>query len=139
MKMRVFDTKYIKNRDDTISGELTATVSFCLADSRVERRCWLNFQCRGVLLVWMIGQGLICACSRCGCGIIGHFFLSSIFSLSFSLSLGDGPIQTEILSERAVKPKTTNQPIILSCCNPILVMQRSPSSSSITLSSSSYF
>ena len=29
---------------------------------------------------------------------------------SFSLSLGDGPIQTEILSQRAVKPKSTNQP-----------------------------
>ena len=38
-------------------------------------------------------------------------FLSSIISLSFSLSLGDGPIKTEILSQRAVKPKTTNQPI----------------------------
>ena len=31
-----------------------------------------------------------CACSRCGWGLFGHFFLSSIFS--FSLSLGDGPI-----------------------------------------------
>ena len=40
--------------------------------------------------------------------LIYHFsFLSS-----FSLSLGDGPIWTEILSQRAVKPKTTNQPII---------------------------
>ena len=29
---------------------------------------------------------------------------------SFSLSLGDGSIWTEILSQRAVKPKTTNQP-----------------------------
>ena len=27
-----------------------------------------------------------------------------------SPSLGDGPIQTEILSRRAVKPNTTNQP-----------------------------
>ena len=27
---------------------------------RVERRCWVNFQCLGVLLVWMIvGQGPI--------------------------------------------------------------------------------
>ena len=34
-----------------------------------------------------------CACSRCGWGLFGHFFLSSIISLlSFSLSLGDGPI-----------------------------------------------
>ena len=33
-----------------------------------------------------------CACSRCGWGLFGHFFLSSIFPFSFSLSLGDGPI-----------------------------------------------
>ena len=35
-----------------------------------------------------------CACSRCGWGLFGHFFISSIISLffSFSLSLGDGPI-----------------------------------------------
>ena len=33
-----------------------------------------------------------CACSRCGWGLFGHFFLSSIISLSFSLPLGDGPI-----------------------------------------------
>ena len=30
-----------------------------------------------------------CACSRCGLGLFGHFFLSSI---CFSPSLGDGPI-----------------------------------------------
>ena len=33
-----------------------------------------------------------CTCSRCGWGLFGHFFPSSIISLSFSLSLGDGPI-----------------------------------------------
>ena len=32
-----------------------------------------------------------CACSRCGWGLFGHFFLLSILS-SFSLSLGDGSI-----------------------------------------------
>ena len=26
---------------------------------------------------------VFCACSRCGWGMIGHFFLSSIFSLFF--------------------------------------------------------
>ena len=40
--------------------------------------------------------------------MFGHFFLSSLIPLS--LSLGDGPVWTEILSQRAVKPKTTNQP-----------------------------
>ena len=34
-----------------------------------------------------------CACSRCGRGLFGHFFLSSIISLfSLPLCLGDGPI-----------------------------------------------
>ena len=54
-----------------------------------------------------------CACIRCGWGCFGLFFLTSIvslFSLPLSLSLGDGPIWTEILSQRTVKPKTTNQP-----------------------------
>ena len=43
-------------------------------------------------------------------GRFGHFFSPLSFLSSFSLSLGDGPILTEILSQRAVKPKTTNQP-----------------------------
>ena len=50
-----------------------------------------------------------CACSRCGWGWFGHFTLIYPFS-SFFLSLGAGPIYTEILSQRAVKPKTTIQP-----------------------------
>ena len=33
-----------------------------------------------------------CACSRCGWGLFGHFFSHLSFLLSFSLSLGDGPI-----------------------------------------------
>ena len=49
-----------------------------------------------------------CTCSRCGWGLFGHFYSPLSFLFSFYLSLGDGPIKTEILSERAVKPKTTN-------------------------------
>ena len=45
-----------------------------------------------------------------GGGGFGHFFSRLFFLCSFSFSLGDGPTQTEILPERAVKPKTTNQP-----------------------------
>ena len=52
-----------------------------------------------------------CACSRCGWALFGHFFSRLSFLFSFSLSLGDGPIYTEILSQRAVKPKTTNNSI----------------------------
>ena len=50
-----------------------------------------------------------CACNRCG-GCLDIFTLIYPFLSSFSLSLGDGPIQSEILSQRAVKPKQpTNQ------------------------------
>ena len=51
-----------------------------------------------------------CACSRYGWGLFGHFFLSSIISLFFLPLSGRRPDMAEILSQRAVKPKTTNQP-----------------------------
>ena len=48
----------------------------------MERRCWVNFQCRGVLLVWMIvGQGPIALAVGAGRGVFGHFSL--IYLLSF--------------------------------------------------------
>ena len=57
--------------------------------------------------IWMIvGQGPIALAE--GAGVVWTFLLSSIFSLSPSLW------ETEILSQRAVKPKTTNQPNPLS-------------------------
>ena len=60
---------------------------------RVERRCWVNFQCRGVLLVWMVvEQGPIALAVGAGGGLFGHFFSLLLFLFSFSLSLGDGPI-----------------------------------------------
>ena len=59
---------------------------------RVERRCWVNFQCRGVLLVWMIvGQGPIALAIGAGGGCLDIFSLNYLFS-SFSPSLGEGPI-----------------------------------------------
>ena len=57
--------------------------------------------------IWMIvGQGPIALAVG---GLFGHFYSPLSFFSCFSLSLGDGPIWTEILSQRAVKPKTTNQ------------------------------
>ena len=49
-----------------------------------------------------------CACSRCGGGLVGHFYSPQSFHFSFSLFLGDGLIKTEILSQRTVKLKITN-------------------------------
>ena len=60
----------------------------------MERRYWVNCQCRGVLLVWMIeGQGPIALAVGAGGGCLDIFsliYLSILFF--FSLSLGDGPI-----------------------------------------------
>ena len=56
-----------------------------------------------------VGQGPIALAVGAGGGGLDIFTLICLFS-SFSLSLGDGPMWTEILSRRAVKPKTTNQP-----------------------------
>ena len=44
-----------------------------------------------------------------GEGCLAIFFSHLSFFCSFSLSLKDGTILTEILSQRAVKPKTTKQ------------------------------
>ena len=69
----------------------------------MERRCWVNCQCRGVLLVWMmVGQGPVAVAVGAGGpialavgaggGLFGHFFSHLSFVFSFSLSLGDGAI-----------------------------------------------
>ena len=50
-----------------------------------------------------------CACSRCGWGLFEHFFSRLSFHSSIFLSLGDGLIKTELLSQRAIKLKATNQ------------------------------
>ena len=42
-------------------------------------------------------------------GLFGHFYSRLSYLFSFSLALEDGPIQTEILSRRAVEPKTTDK------------------------------
>ena len=56
------------------------------------RRCCVNFQCRGVLLIWiLVGQGPIALVIGAGRGCL-DIFLSSIFSFFLSPSLGDGPI-----------------------------------------------
>ena len=66
------------------------------------RWCWINFQCRGVLLTWIIvEQGPTALAIGAGGGCLDIFTLVSHFSL-LSAYL------TEILPQRAVKPKTTN-------------------------------
>ena len=49
------------------------------------------------------------ASSKCRSGLFGHFFSLIYLYTYLPLSVGDGPILTEILSQRAVKAKN-NQP-----------------------------
>ena len=59
---------------------------------------------------WIIvGQGPTALSVGVG-GIGWTFFLLSIISFFFLPLSRSGPIYTEILSQRAVKPKATNQP-----------------------------
>ena len=54
---------------------------------RVVRWCWVNFQCRGVLLIWIrVGQGSTVLAVDADDGCVGHFSRLSFF-FSFSLSL----------------------------------------------------
>ena len=55
------------------------------------RWCWDNFQCRGVLLFWiLVGQGPTALAVGAGGGCLDIFSLVYHIT-SFSLSLGDGP------------------------------------------------
>ena len=64
----------------------------------------------GLPASWIrVGQGPAALAVGAGGGCLDIFTLLYPFS-PFSPSRGDGPIYTEILSQRAVKPKTTNQP-----------------------------
>ena len=77
------------------------------------RWCWVNLQCRGVLLIWIIvGQGPTVLSIGAGGDCLDIFFSRLSILFSFYLSLGDGQVYTDILSQRAVKPKTTNQSIV---------------------------
>ena len=61
-------------------------------DGRVVRWCWIYFQFRGVLLIWIrVGQGPTALAVDAGPGCLEIFSLVYHFC-SFSLSLGDGPI-----------------------------------------------
>ena len=56
------------------------------------RRCCVNFQCQGVLLIWiMVGQRPVALAVGAGGGCLDIFSLVYLFSF-LSPSLGDGPI-----------------------------------------------
>ena len=83
------------------------------------RWCWVNFQCRGVLLIWIIvGQGPIALAIGAGGGCL-DIFLSSITSfLSPSLWETTG-YRLKYCLKGPLNPEPTNQPMVLRhlyCC-----------------------
>ena len=84
---------------------------------RVVRWPWVNFPCRGVLLIWTrLGQGPTALAVGAGGGCLDSFSPVYQFS-SLSPSPWETARHTELLSQRVVKPKTTNKPIKPISCN----------------------
>ena len=75
-------------RQSYISGEKKINKPVLQGGGQVVRWCWVNFQFRGVLLIWEIVEQALAVGAV---GVVWIFLLSSIVSSS-SLSLGDGPI-----------------------------------------------
>ena len=60
---------------------VVVVVLFFNGGGRVVQRCWVNFQCRGVLLIWIIvGQGPIALAVGAGGGCLDIFSLIYHFS-----------------------------------------------------------
>ena len=56
-------------------------LNIVLGGGRVVQRCWVNFQCRGVLLIWIIvGQGPIVLAIGADGGCLDIFSLNYLFS-----------------------------------------------------------
>ena len=52
------------------------------------RWCWVNFQCRGILLIRVrVGQGPTALAVGAGAGLFGHFISRLSFLFSFSLGV----------------------------------------------------
>ena len=82
--MALFDTPEISRCRNTL---------LLSKSGRTVRWCRINFQCRGVLLIWIrVGQGPAALAVGAGGGSLDIFFSRLSFLFSFSLSLGDGPI-----------------------------------------------
>ena len=78
---------------------------------RVVRWSWVNFQCRGVLLVWIgVGQGPTALAVGAGGGCVDIFTLIYSFS-SFYPSLWETTrCRLKYCLKGSLSPKTTNQP-----------------------------
>ena len=83
--LRNMKANFIETSDLEISNEFPY---FCFHPNetwgdQVVRRCWVNFQCRDVLLIWIIvGQGPIALAIGAG-GVCLDIFFSHLYHFSF--------------------------------------------------------
>ena len=85
---RVSNPESVALESDAIPTELRgpAGIMFRLTPrptrgGRVVRGCWVNFQCRGVLLIWIIvGRGPVALAVGAGGGCLDIFSLTCPFS-----------------------------------------------------------
>ena len=74
-------------RQDVMVFFLIHFLTLLSGAGRVMRWCWVNFQCRGVLLIWIrVGQGPSALAVSAGAGCLDVFFprLSFLFFLPLS-------------------------------------------------------
>ena len=81
------------------------------------RRCWVNFQCRGVLLIWIIvGQGPIALAVGAGGGCLDIFSLIYHFSFLSPSLWETARYRLQYCLKGPLSPKQpTNQPIFFFC------------------------
>ena len=71
---------------------MTESLSPVVRGGLLVRWCWVNFQCQGVPLIWIIvGQGPFALAVGAGGGCLDIFSLVYLFSFLFPSS-GDGPM-----------------------------------------------
>ena len=86
---------------------------------RVVRWCWVNFQCRGVLLIWnRVGQGPTTLAVGAGGGCLDTFILLCLFC-SLSLSLWEtARYRLEYCLKGPLSQKTTNNQLLPNTVDP---------------------
>ena len=92
-KIKNSSRRCIKRHNTFVFTFNTSVLPKQFGGGRVVRWSWVNFQCRGVLLVWIrVGQGPTALVEGAGWGCLDIFYSHLSFLFSFSLSLGDDPI-----------------------------------------------
>ena len=78
---------------------------------QVVRWCWVSFQCRGVLLIWIrVGQGPTALVVRAGGGCLDIFSLLYHFSFLSPSLWETARYRLKYCLKGPLSPKTTNQP-----------------------------